>query len=90
MFCNNETILRQSIRRGVCPDCGCFVFLARPCGGICQNIECRDCGADFTGGPFPARIGWNHSGRWKKSSEGQAASYAWRNPPAPPPFHPEV
>lgn len=30
-----------------CADCGCREFLFGPKGGMCQNVQCSDCGAQF-------------------------------------------
>lgn len=48
----------KSLKLGICPDCGSNKFLDGPCGGLCQNVKCANCGSEFNiGWPFtPQRI----------------------------------
>ena len=45
---------RDALRHGVCPDCGNNQFLGGPTAGLCQNIKCIQCYAEFNVGPLVA------------------------------------
>jgi len=46
------------LRKGTCPDCGRTNFLKGPEAGLCTNIKCAGCGAQFNVGPLTCeRIG---------------------------------
>lgn len=37
----------DSLKNGICPDCGPTDFLMGPRAGICENIQCEKCGSRF-------------------------------------------
>jgi ribosomal protein L37AE/L43A len=44
-------IERRAYSRGECPDCRCRnKWQAGPCGGMCQNWRCGNCGSRFNQG----------------------------------------
>lgn len=48
----------ESMRKGICPDCGGTTFFMGPHGGMSQNVECsnKSCGSRFNLAPF--EDGW--------------------------------
>jgi LSD1 subclass zinc finger protein len=42
------------LQRAYCPDCETRTLLKGPEGGLCRNVKCSTCGAEFNVGPVSA------------------------------------
>ncbi len=45
---------KMLLQRGYCPDCATQTLLRGPEGGLCQNVKCSKCEAEFNVGPITA------------------------------------